>query len=197
MNTSSELTPAPGPPRSLGPATIPNQPVRKATMAIIFVVVMICLIAAALWGFVGSRKKQSSGDPFQSLDDMMQFLAGEAVSMAGTQHGIALDYSEKSIQDVEKILGTIHEEYVASKPERGAMGLAMAFGAYIGEVIRRGNPGSKWERNHPVAGENSYPLSWLGGEIFPCGWCYKRIVNGPEDDVWHKYVLSKEQRKDE
>lgn len=165
-------------------------------MTIIFVVVMTFLVGAALWGFVGSRRKQSLAGHFENLDEMMQWLAAEAVSMASDNQGIVLDYSEKSISDVEKILGTIHEEYTASKLEKGVMGLAMAYGAYIGEVIRRGHPDSKWEQDHAVAGEKSYPLSWLGGEIFPCGWCYQRIMNGPEDDVWHKYKLSKQPRTD-
>ena len=171
--------------------------VRKVTVSVIFAVVMICLIGAAVWGVIGSRKQQPPENPLESLDGTIQWLAGEAVSMAGQQHGIVLDYSEKSIKDVEKILGDLHEQYIATKREKGAMGLAMAFGAYIGEVIRRGTPGTRWERDHPVAGENSYPLHWHGGEIFPCIWCYKRIVNGPEDNVWNKYIISKQQKKDE
>jgi len=44
-----------------------------------------------------------------------------------------------------------------------------------------------------VAGEKSYPLHWLGGDSFPVGWCFKRIMNGPEDNVWDKFqVVSKE-----
>jgi hypothetical protein len=158
----------------------------------IFVIcgVIVVLVAVASWSLDRSEKRPQ----FQSVDDMMQYLAGEAVSMANKDHGIALTFGEKSIMDVEKILGTLHEKYRASHSKEGANGLAMAYGAYIGEVIRRGTPGSKWEQDHPVVGKNSYPLHWINGEVFPCGWCYKRIINGPEDNVWHKYVMSKQPR---
>jgi hypothetical protein len=151
---------------------------------------VILLVAVVFLVFDKFGRKQN----FEDVGDMMQYLAGEAVSMASESHGIGLDYSEKSIMDVEKILGNLHEEYPVSGSEKGATGLSMAYGAYIGEVIRRGTPGSKWEQDHPVIGRNSYPLHWVDGEIFPCGWCYKRIINGPEDSVWHKYILSREPR---
>lgn len=132
---------------------------------------------------------------FESIGAVMQHMAGEAVSHAGKHHGIVLDYSEKSISDVETILGALHEKYGPSQTEEQVYGTALAYGAYIGEVIRRGNPGSKWEHDHPVVGENSYPLHWLDGDVFPVAWCYKRIVNGPGDDVRHKYIMSKQSRE--
>jgi hypothetical protein len=160
-------------------------------MKLLFVLgVIILLVAVVFLVFDQLRRKPN----FEDVGDMMQYLAGEAVSMASESHGIILDYSEKSIMDVERILGSLHEEYPVSGSEKSATGLSMAYGAYIGEVIRSGTPGSKWKRDHPVAGERSYPLHWLGGEIFPYGWCYKRIINGPEDNVWHKYILSKQPR---
>lgn len=156
------------------------------------IVGLVIVVAVASWFLYKPGKKPH----FQSVDDMMRHLSEEAVSMAGKSPGIHLDYSENSIQDVEKALNAIHEEYRSFHPEKGVKGLAMAYGAYIGEVIRRGNPGSKWERDSSVAGKNSYPLHWLGGEIYPYSWCYKRIVNGPEDDVWHKYLMSKQLRRE-
>jgi hypothetical protein len=152
--------------------------------------VIVVFVAVALWSLTRSEKRPH----FDSVDDMMQYLARDAVSMANKDHGIGLDFGEKSIMDVEKILGTLHEKYRVSHAKAGANGLALAYGAYIGEVIRRSAPGSKWEQDHAVVGRNSYPLHWISGEIFPCGWCYKRIVNGPEDNVWHKYILSKQAR---
>jgi hypothetical protein len=153
--------------------------------------VMIVIVSGALWSWRRRTKERSFG----SVEDMMQYLTGEAVGMAREDHGTVLDYSDKSVMDVEKILGALHEEYRSSRSETGVKGLAMAYGAYIGEVIRRRTPGSIWERNHPVVGEKSYPLLVSGGALFPCGWCYQRIINGAEDNVWHKYALSTQQRE--
>jgi hypothetical protein len=153
---------------------------------------IVVLAAVALWFLPKSSKKPH----FKDIDDMMHYLAEEAVSIAGESPGIRLYYSENSIKDVEEALNAIHEQYLALHPEKGVMGLAMAYGAYIGEVMRRGYPGSKWEQDSSVMGMNSYPLHWLGGEIYPCAWCYGRIVNGPEDNVWHKYLMLKEPRSE-
>ncbi len=83
--------------------------------------VIFVLVALTFWYLSKSNKKQH----FQSVDNMMQYLAGEAVKMAKERHGIVLNYSEESIKDVEKILGTVHEEYRASHSEAGVQGLAM------------------------------------------------------------------------
>jgi len=124
----------------------------------------------------------------------MRHLASEAVDIADKSYGIKLDYGTESIQQVEVVLGKLHEEFLQRKSEKGVRGLAMAFGAYIGESIRKKVPEAKWDRDHPVAGEKSYPLHWLGGDSFPLGWCYKRIVNGPEDNVWDKFIFASKDR---
>jgi hypothetical protein len=30
------------------------------------------------------------------------------------------------------------------------------------------------------------------GRSYPMGWCYKRITNGAEDNVWYKYTVLEE-----
>ena len=32
-------------------------------------------------------------------------------------------------------------------------------------------------------------LYWKQSQSFPVGWCGKRILNGDEDNVWHKYQV--------
>jgi hypothetical protein len=125
----------------------------------------------------------------------MRYLAAEAVDMANRDFGIKLDYSVESIEQVEEMLGRLYDEVARRKSSEGVRGLAMMCGAYIGESIRRTEPDAKWEQDHPVAGEKSYPLHWQGGESFPCGWCYNRIMNGPEDNIWHKYLVLKQDRE--
>lgn len=138
--------------------------------------------------FLLNKKKDKD---FKSTDDMMVYLANEAVDIAQNNYKIELNYAPASIEKVEIILGKLHEEVKKDKSQKGIDGLAMAFGAYMGEVIRRQYPNSKWNRNHSVAGKDSFPLHWLNGESFPCAWAYKRITNGPEDNVWYKYKVIK------
>ncbi len=69
--------------------------------------VTIVLVSWALWSW-RRRKKEGS---FASVEDMMGYLAGEAAKIAGEDHGTVLDYSEKSVMEVEKILGGLHEQY--------------------------------------------------------------------------------------
>lgn len=45
----------------------------------------------------------------------------------------------------------------------------------------------------PVGGEKSYPMHWRGGASFVCAWCYRRITNGDEDNMWLKYEAIKNQ----
>jgi hypothetical protein len=64
----------------------------------------------------------------------------------------------------------------------------MTWGAYIGEVIRR-LEGGHWEKDSDVAGPDTYPIHHGQGQSFVVGWCGKRILNGAEDNVWHKFQV--------
>ena len=139
------------------------------------------------WIGVGSDE-----NPIQSVQNLIDFLSREAVDIARKDYTTDLDYSPESIESVDRILAQLYQTYKGEPETEELQGLASAFGAYIGECIRREYSGASWDQDHPVMGDKSYPLHWLGGESFPCSWCYKRIVNGPEDNVWHKYMLVKQ-----
>jgi hypothetical protein len=124
----------------------------------------------------------------------VQWLANEAVRDARDQNHVELDYSVASIETVDKVLGGLHEQYSKNPSSISVKGLASSYGAYIGEVIRKTEPGARWERDDAVMGEKSYPLIWGGGNSYPMAWCYRRIVNGPEDNVWVKYRVLKDRR---
>lgn len=150
------------------------------------------LILVIGFAFLARYKKRHQ---FQSAAELTQWLASEAVKDANKNNQVALDFTPESIKSVDAILGRIHDSYVKNPSSISVNGLASAYGAYIGEVIRRSEPDAKWERDDPVAGEKSYPLFWGGGRSYPMAWCYKRIVNGDEDNVWVKYRVLKDQRE--
>jgi hypothetical protein len=157
------------------------------------IIIAAIVVATAVLVAVRFQRNHTAKPEFKTTEEMMQYLASAAVEMADKNYGTKLDYTPESIEKVDEVLGKIHEEYQRTKPSQGLQGLAMAYGAYIGEVIRRSEPGAKWEQGDAVGGERSYPLYWRGGASYVCAWCYRRITNGEEDNVWHKYVAIKNQ----
>ena len=149
------------------------------------------LLAALLFQYLRSRTTHSSQREFKTTDEFMQWLAAEAVKDAETGNGVKLDYTPESIKSVEQILGKLHEQYVKAPSSISVTGLAAAYGAYIGEVIRKTEPNVHWERDDEL-GQKIYPLVWGRGHVYPMGWCQKRIENGDEDNVWDKYTIFKQ-----
>lgn len=113
-------------------------------------------------------------------------LAGHAVEI-GEAFGRRLDYSIKSVKQVEKILGEIHREYSRTKDDSGLSGIAIEFGAYLIKVLEQHFGTGTWERHHPEIGSDTFPYYWEGRTLFPYSWCEKRIFDGPGDNVWVKF----------
>jgi hypothetical protein len=186
-------------------------------MRVVIISSLILLaIALIVWSFLRASKSSNSSpgrasapsgtaispspppavtDPSpKSTQEMINWLASEAVASAREVDGTALNYSPASIEKVERVLGKICDDAKRRGSQEGLNGLAMAYGAYIGECIRRNEQGVSWDRDHPTLGEKSYPLHWADGDAFPMNWCYGRLTNGDEDNVWHKYQVLKNQR---
>lgn len=153
-------------------------------------IVFLVLAVSFFWRI---RKQPTEKREFHSTQEFIDFLASAAVKDAREQNHVDLDYSSESIEKVEQILANLHDLYVKNPSSISANGLGSAYGAYIGEVIRRAEPGARWERDDEV-GEKSYPIIWGAGSghSYPMAWCYHRIVNGPEDNVWMKYKILKD-----
>jgi hypothetical protein len=138
--------------------------------------------------------KRSKED--EEFEAMMQEGVAQTLELA-EENGVTLDFSDSSVEEVEKLLGECHEEYKKAESEDGFFGLAMMFAAYLGEVIKRKGSGGHWARNHPDMGEDSFPFYWGDQTLFLISWCAKRIFDGDEDDVAFKYkalVLDKQNK---
>ena len=122
------------------------------------------------------------------FDYGMRLLAKRAVLLARREQGVTLDYSPGSIERVETILSALHNrqtENPMSDPELSI--LSARWGAYIGEVMKRVRT-AKWRRDSEVSGAGAMPLIFdAGSEAYPRSWAYKRIVDGPEDNVVFKF----------
>jgi hypothetical protein len=141
---------------------------------------------------VEGRYGRPSSPTFKSTDEMMTYFAAEAAKWVKKNKGVDLDYSLDSIKVVEDELGRISKEVNKANPQPGIFGLATGYGAYIGEVFRR-RDGGFWSVDHPVAGTHSYPLTTKSNNtIFPVGWCWKRLTNGEEENVYIKAAMVEE-----
>ena len=124
--------------------------------------------------------------PQYELAPLRDELDGLALQVA-SGFGVKLDHSPKSVKKVEKILGTLHDEYSRTGNDDGMNGVALEFAAYIIKVIELNFEPGTWSRNHPKLGPDTFPYHWQGKDIFPYAWCQKRIFDGPGDDVWAKF----------
>lgn len=138
------------------------------------------------------RKKQKAnkecrmGNEAEDIELLMQQGVKEALALA-KEAELDFDFTDKSIKEVENLLGEMYREYKKTGDEEGVHGLALMLAAYIGEVIRKKGFGGKWARNHPQMGKDSFPFHWRGHDLFLYGWCVKRILDGSGDNVFFKY----------
>ncbi|MGH9556398.1 MAG: hypothetical protein ACRD2Y_11315 [Terriglobales bacterium] len=124
------------------------------------------------------------------LDETMCSYADKAVAKAREGFRITLDFSPASVERVEEMAATIHnrrqrrmhaDEYGDPSPdwdpseEADYPQLALALGAYLGEVIRR-RFGGAWE--NPGQGAR---LRVRGEDLNPCGLAYFRITQGHDN----------------
>ncbi len=140
--------------------------------------------ALLLWLAARANKKAHAKN---ELDAKMISLAEKAVKAAKDIYGIELKYQEKSVEDIESILGQLNTKYRSNPFGEGLLaGSALGWGAYLGEVIRHEKP-AHWRQD--PSGDQTFPIVVFegGGECYPCMWCYKRIKEGPEDNVAFKF----------
>jgi hypothetical protein len=120
----------------------------------------------------------------------MQIIAEEAAKRGQREYGVNLDFSPESIERLEEILGKIHDAHLKTPlSEKELSLLSLRWGAYIGESLKRVRPG-KWERDSKELGAGRMPLVYATGEqAFPYSWVYKRIADGPFDNVASKFRI--------
>ncbi len=113
----------------------------------------------------------------KAYSEDMQRLAEEAVIMA-KQMNVDLDYTSSSVEKLDNVLEGFHQQIPEANPsEDQVAGMALGFGAYLGECIRR-NLGGEWEFFQDADAIK------LGQEyIFVAAKAYRRLKNGSEDSV--------------
>lgn len=158
-------------------------------------VAMSFAVMATLFATSHLANRKAAYPEFKTTDAMMEYLGKEAAKWVKADRGVELDYSLESIRIMKEELGRVSKQIDGKNPPSGTFGTAMGYGAYVGEVLRR-RGGGTWAADHAVAGERTYPLSMAGGAtIFPVGWCWKRLTQGEDDNVFMKAMMSVETEK--
>lgn len=137
---------------------------------------------------VGEAADQSfSPDP--NVQKVAEAYAQDAADLSVRQFGIKLDWSDRSVENVEKELAQLSASYATTNPkptDEQVMSFAKAYGSYIGEVYRR-NHGATWGVI-TLSGRKFPGLKAASGVIFwPWGRALNRIKNGAEDNVLDYY----------
>jgi hypothetical protein len=119
----------------------------------------------------------------------MRKMADGAVSLVANV-GVTLGYTEDSIERLEQYLAELHDFLRTPEStwtEKQTWSAAMTFGAYVGEVLRRGY-GGEWQ-----AGTMGNPKLVIGPvEIAPAAKVWKRLKNGVEDHIglYYRMILT-------
>lgn len=114
-----------------------------------------------------------------SVQDSMTKFAKQAVAFAKQGFKINLDFSDNSIKDLERILEIFYGSFTPGQEptEDELQNAAIIWGAYLGETLRR-NYGGEWAVENEIS-----VLKIANFKIFPPSKIYKRLTNGPEDNV--------------
>lgn len=137
------------------------------------------------------------------VNDMMAAYAEDAVDYAKKLNK-TLDYSEQSIQQVEDICTMLYNEIpknffkrlIKKAPsEETIIQMSKILGGYIGEVMIK-HYGGSWDIEDFMNQGNTILVSIGELKTFPVGKVYKRLKNGPGDNVYYYYhVMTKELSK--
>jgi hypothetical protein len=122
--------------------------------------------------------------------DIERFLVS-AREHARRIYSTELDFTERSIADVELILGRLSESIPHSRlqklikkqpaPEQIAH-MALIYGVYVGEVLRR-KLGGEW-RLETVEGQKTIGLRLPAGTtVYPASRTYRRLMIGAAENV--------------
>ena len=112
--------------------------------------------------------------------------AAHIVEVVRRIDGEDLDFSVRSLETVDRLLGRFHD--AGDDPSRTAETI-FQFGSYIGEVIVRQANGT-WVTvpdDHPLGA--GWPLVELPGDrvVNPIGKAFKRVSNGRVDSIPYFY----------
>ena len=137
------------------------------------------------------KAKMTGGEPINKLELMFKGYALDAVDFTNQNFKKQLNFSEDSIKDVEECLDALSRTRAQYKPTNEQLyNTAKMYAGYIGQVIKL-KWGGDWRDESEYSLENGPALKINDQQLFLVSKIYRRIVNGPEDNIWHFYLIFK------
>jgi hypothetical protein len=131
------------------------------------------------------------------LSVKMERMAEQAAMDAWARCHIGVRIDVQSLQDFERYLGLVSQSsQFKNYPSKDKQAEAIIDGAFVGEAIRRTH-GGNWMEKSDLPDGGLFPLNTDGKINYPITWCLKRLVNGPEENIYKKYVFFILQRTNE
>jgi hypothetical protein len=131
-----------------------------------------------------------------AITESMQSHATAGVFWAREMFGISLNYSEESLHDVEGILLKLRDRLPKHKlgrflrgraVHRESLEIAIVWGSYVGEVIRRHWNG-EWTMGNPKKSKLLLtPLQVQDVTLFPIEKIYLWLVQQRDGGLWEYY----------
>ncbi len=123
---------------------------------------------------------------FNSITEMMQSYAADAIGLAQERFGFALDYSDRSIESLETILASIAGALNVSDKDAVEQEVKL-WGGYLGEVVRRRWDGTWNLIPYPGRAAAVPTLVVAGSQLYPLMKVYRRLTMGDAENVWEFY----------
>jgi hypothetical protein len=117
-----------------------------------------------------------------TIADVMRAYAADAVKHAKRQYGFDLDYSEASLEQIDRMLDdrmqgkVIEPDKLTSEQQEDLWVYCKMIGGYVGEVVIR-NLGGTWQTKEIDSGSSSVKLMAAG-----------KIEGSPPDSVWRTFT---------
>jgi len=126
------------------------------------------------------------GETHNSVTDMALAYAEQAVTLA-REYQANLDYSERSLTDVEAILAKLSQ----TSPQGDLTETCKIWGSYLGEVVRR-RFGGEWSIDtYPGKEFATLTLNLGGSKLFPSMKIHRRLTQGGGENIWLFYEMVK------
>lgn len=138
------------------------------------------------------------------VTELMAKCAADARELAASRFQMPLDGTFESIQVLENILCVQYNDIprgwkrIFKKPptEQQLQHFALLWGGYLGEVLRE-RLGGAWTYAEEGVMAGAACLDINGTLISPPAKVMKRLLNGPEDDLWiYAYIIDHDQKKE-
>lgn len=137
------------------------------------------------------KSQLDKGEPINKQELMFKGYALDAVDFTKQNFKKQLDFSEDSIKTVEEcldILNKTREEYKPSDKQISVT--AKMYVGYIGQVIKC-RWGGEWRDESEYSIKNGPALKVKEQNLFLLSKVYRRITGGAEDNLWHFYLVTK------